>query len=201
MVAAMKRPPAAILPILLGLSAGFLLACGGSEPQSPGQTPPPPAGTGAATGTGPGLDDTAGIPVACGCPSEAQDRDDCPCPDGQACAADHALGDPPPDAFTCRAECIPANEPLLWCFHVPNAEDQGGGCCSGVCRPDGLCGNPIAPTTGPSTDTDPSTDTGSSGDTGSTGDTGSSTGTGSSTDSGSSTDGTTAGTGSSTTAG
>lgn len=159
MVPAMKRPPAAILPILLVLVLPCSpLACREDERPQSGDTPPPPASTGAATDLGTGSEDTAAIPVACGCPSPAQDRDDCPCPDGQACAADYALGDPEPDAFTCRPDCIPVGDPLLWCFHVPNAADPTGGCCSGVCRPDGLCGEAEEPTTG-GTDTDTGTGT------------------------------------------
>lgn len=175
MVPAMKRPPAAILPILLGLVLPCSpLACGGDEPLHPGDTPPPPASTGAATDPGSGSEDTAGIPAACGCPSEAQDRDECPCPDGQACAADYALGDPEPSAYTCRPDCIPTGDPLLWCFYVANATDPAGGCCSGTCRPDGLCGEPEEPTTSADTGTDTGSSTvGSSTDTGT--DTGSST--------------------------
>jgi hypothetical protein len=166
MVAAMKRLRGAILPILLVATAGSPLACRETEPQSPGETPPPPASTGAATGSGSSGSDETGAPVACGCLSEDQGSDECPCPEGQACAADHALGDPEPQAFTCRPDCIPEGEALLWCFHVPNAPDQALGCCTGVCRPDGLCGAPIEPTTGPSDDstdsTDSTTDTGTS---------------------------------------
>lgn len=190
MVPAMKPPPAAILPILLGLVLPCsLLACGKPDSVQAGDTPPPPASTGAAaTDPGPGSEDTASIPVACGCPSDAQDGDECPCPDGQACAADYALGDPAPDAFTCRPDCIPTGDPLLWCFYVPNAADPAGGCCSGTCRPDGLCGEPEEPTTGVGTGTstgDASTGGTSTGSSTSTGD--ASTGTGSSTTAGSST--------------
>lgn len=199
MVAAMKRPRAAILPILLVATAGSPLACRDPGSQSPGETPPPPASTGAATGIGSsGADETATTPIACGCLSEDQATDTCPCPEGQACAADHVLGDPEPasEAFTCRPDCIPEGEPTLWCFHVPNGSDQSQGCCTGICRPDGLCGNPIEPTTGPSdgsstdgTDSGSSTGTGSSTDgTGSSSTSGSSSSsTGSSTDGGSST--------------
>jgi hypothetical protein len=166
MVAAMKRSSAAILPILLAM-AGSPLACRDPGSQSPGDTPPPPASTGAVTGTGSsGTDETATTPVACGCPSEDQSTDECPCPETQSCAADHALGDPAPDAYTCRPACIPEDEPQLWCFHLPNAPDQSLGCCTGVCRPDGLCGSPIEPTTGPTDDS--TTGTGSTTDPSST---------------------------------
>jgi hypothetical protein len=153
MVPAMKPLPAAILPILLGLVLPCSpLACSKTDSLQPGETPPPPASTGAAaTDPGPGSEDTASLPVACGCPSAAQDRDECPCPDGQTCAADYALGDPAPDAFTCRPDCIPTGDPLLWCLYLPDATDPVGGCCSGTCRPDGLCGEPEAPTTGDAT--------------------------------------------------
>jgi hypothetical protein len=192
MVAAMKRSSAAILPILLAM-VGSPLACRDPGSQSPGDTPPPPASTGAVTGTGSsGADETATTPIACGCPSEDQSTDECPCPEGQACAADHALGDPAPEAYTCRPDCIPDGEPLLWCFHLSNAPDQTLGCCTGTCRPDGLCGSPIEPTTGLSDDS--TTGTGSTTDSDSTTDptTGlsddSTTGTGSTTDSDSTTD-------------
>jgi hypothetical protein len=200
----MKRPRAAILPILLGLWPCLPLACHEDEPERPGETPPPPATTDASTGPALTSDDTAGIPVACGCLSGDATRDDCPCPAGQACAADYALGDPPPDAFTCRPECIPAGEPLLWCLHVPGARDQGAGCCSGVCRADGLCGAPEGTddtSTGTETGTSTGTETGTSTGT----ETGTSTGseTGTSTGAGSTTAGTSTGpeTGTSTGAG
>jgi hypothetical protein len=168
MVAAMKRSSAAILPILLVATAGSPFACRDPGSQSPGDTPPPPASTGAVTVTGSsGAEETATTPVTCGCPSEDQSTDECPCPETQACAADHALGDPAPEAYTCRPDCIPEDDPLLWCFHLPNAPDQSLGCCTGVCRPDGLCGSPIEPTTGPtddSTTADSTTGTGSTTD-------------------------------------
>ena len=164
----MMRPRAAILPILLGLLPCTLLACSENEPLPPGHTPPPPATTDATSGPALTSDDTSAVPAPCGCLSDDETEDDCPCPTGQVCAAEHALGDPPPDAFTCRPDCIPEDEPLLWCFHVPGASDQGAGCCSGVCRPDGLCGAPeatddtSASTDGSSTDTGTSASTGTS---------------------------------------
>ena len=179
----MTRPRAAILPILLGLLPCMPLGCREDEPLPPGHTPPPPATTDATTGPALTSDDTSGIPVACGCLSADETQDDCPCPNGQACAAEHVLGDPPPDAFTCRPDCIPEGEPLLWCFHVPGASDPAAGCCSGVCRPDGLCG---APEGTDDTSTGSSTGTGTSTDGGTT-DTGTSTSTGTSTDTGAST--------------
>jgi hypothetical protein len=112
-----------------------LLACGDDQPMPAGHTPPPPAATG--TSSGPVLtsdDSTTAATSLCACAPE------------QFCAADYVPGDPEPalEAFTCRAECLSPAAPGFWCF-------DDSSCCTGTCRPDGLCGSPIGETDGTTT--------------------------------------------------
>lgn len=136
MVAGMRPLRLALLPLAL------LLACGEAAPIPAGDTPPPPATSGATTD--PGLtsaDSTTGT-SACGCAL------------GQHCAAEVVPGDPEPplEAFECRAECLPPGAPGFWCY-----DDTS--CCDGRCREDGLCEPAPAETDG-TTEASTTTDTG-----------------------------------------
>lgn len=131
MVARMK--PSRLLALLL---VGLPLACREDEPQVGGQTPPPPAGTSAATGVETTTaEGTTASAHACGC-----------APD-QFCAAIHdgpGAPAPAPEDYTCLDECVPPDAPGLWCF-----DDTS--CCSGTCA-NGLCTAMAATDGGTATD-------------------------------------------------
>lgn len=121
----------------LGVWLGAIPSCGDDGGSTIGRTPPPPATTGAASGsTSLPAGTTAGEVV---CESTAD------CDADQACAADYAVGDPAPpeDAFTCRQSCVPVVAVALWCR-------DDASCCEGTCGDDGTCRGQ-APETGSTT--------------------------------------------------
>ena len=130
-------------------------------------TPPPPATTAApgTTSTATGESGTSTGPAPSGCD----------CASGEYCAAPHQAGVifPQDEAlvYGCRAECVPVEDPSVWCrADVPS-------CCAGLtCDDHGFCVDPNA------VDTSSGSGSGTAGrDSGATTD-GSGTGSGSTTD-------------------
>lgn len=156
--------------VLLVSLALAVAACGDDAGQAEAgeTTPPPPAMTAApgTTTTATTATDTSGStgPAPAGCD----------CASGEYCAAPHQRGviDPGDDAlvYGCQAECVPAEEPSVWC------REDAPSCCAGLsCDEFGFCVDPNAVSTGSGSGT-----AGGSGSTtgGSTGDTGSASGSG-----------------------
>lgn len=123
----------------LGLStllAGSV-ACGDdtSRAEAGETTPPPPATTAAPGTTTSGTTDTG--------TSTGVAPSGCDCATGEFCAAPHQSGVVDPDdealVYGCRAECVPAEDPSVWC-RVDVAS-----CCAGLaCDEHGFCVDPNA---------------------------------------------------------
>jgi hypothetical protein len=103
-----------------------------------GMPPPPPDATTEIATIGTSTGTTTGDEVSCDVAM--------PCPDGTFCVADRDLAQtepPPPEAFTCRPDCVPTDLVGLWC--TSNAT-----CCSAeaTCNAEtGLCKGPLDGTT------------------------------------------------------
>lgn len=156
----MRRQRAVIGRLALGACLGAIASCGDDGGTMVGETPPPPAttgaGTDASTSTGPGT--STGEPMSCSQTDE--------CGDGRFCVADFVVGDQGPGDFSCRAECVPVGAVGLWCSddasccegscsEAPAGATTGGGTSSGVCRLDASEGT-TSGGSGDTTDTDSS---------------------------------------------
>jgi hypothetical protein len=111
--------------------------CGddGSQAEAGETTPPPPATTAApgttTTATTDGSSTTGPAPSGCDCAA------------GEFCAAPHQTGVVDPDdealVYACRAECVPAEDPSVWC-----RADVASCCPDLACDEHGFCVDPNA---------------------------------------------------------